>query len=213
MTSKTPENTKEWDRLEDHLDEILDLAQNVKAGENIILVGPNASGKSLFRKLINKNRKPPLYIVHASMQLRTESRPDMGALSNMGHDWPDDATSYSTIKVLKKSLASIKDNCALHIDEPEIGFSEELQKGTGTWLRTQIEGLKPQPVISIITTHSSAVAAAFQDWKLIDLGFKYKTVEEWINREIIPQDPETVMESARLFFSVIQTRINKKNKK
>jgi len=212
MTAKTKENAKEWDRLEAHLDRLIETAQNIQAGEKIILVGPNASGKSLFRKVINKGRDPRLTVVHASMQLRTESRPDMGALSSLGHDFPDDATSQSTIRVLKKSIRSVKENCVLHIDEPEIGFSEELQRGTGTWLRQQIEALKIPPVITLITTHSSLVASEFKNWRLIDLGFQYQTVEEWINRKIQPLDPELVETTAQIFFSVIQTRINNKKK-
>jgi len=208
MVAKTEENSKEWEQLEDHMDQILDLAEGLQKGDKIILVGPNASGKSLFRKLLNRGRKDKLTVVHASMQLRTESRPDMGAFSSLAHDWPEDATSQSTIRVLKKSIQSVKANCALHIDEPEIGFSEELQLGTGTWLRQKIEAIDPPPVMTIITTHSSAVASAFKDWRLIDLGFRFKTVEEWIKREIKPADPEAVENTARIMFSVIQTRIN-----
>jgi len=185
------------------------VAQSLVAGERIILVGPNASGKSLFRKLINRGRAKPWRVIHASMQLRTESRPDMGALSSIGHDWPDDATSQSTIHVIKKSLQSVKEDCVLHIDEPEIGFSDELQAGTAIWLRDRLDALAPQPVITLITTHSIPVASGFLDWRLIDLGFRFKTVEEWVTRKIEPVDPESVSATAKLVFSVIQTRINK----
>jgi hypothetical protein len=213
MIDKTEENATAWEAAEEHLDRLLDAAKSLEPSSKIILVGPNASGKSLFRKLINKGRKKPLCIVHASMQLRTESRPDMGALSSIAHDWPDNATSYSTLRALRMSINSVKENCALHIDEPEIGFSEELQAGAGTWLRKQLEALQPQPVITLITTHSREVARAFPDWKLIDLGWQFKTVDEWTSREIKPADPEAILEAGQILFSVIQTRINKATEK
>lgn len=212
MISRTETNAAEWDRLEQHVDNIIDLARGVRPGEKIILVGPNCSGKSLFRKLINGRKRKRWTIVHASMQLRTESRPDMGALSSMAHDFAEDATSQSTINVIKRSIASVKENCVLHIDEPEIGFSEELQAGTAPWLRKQLDAMPIKPVVTIITTHSIPVASGFLDWKLIDLGFRYKTVSEWIHRPIEPMDPEQVETGGQLLFSVIQQRINSQKK-
>lgn len=209
MISKTEENSQEWEKTEAHVDKIVALGKEIQDGERIILVGPNASGKSLFRKLIR--REKPLVIIHASMQLRTESRPDLGGLGCMLKDWPDDATSYSTLKNLQKSIASIRENCILHIDEPEIGFSLELQKGTGKWLRNKLEAIpNPQPVVTLITTHSPYIASAFTDWKLIDLGFKHKTVSDWINREIQEVDPNEIEEKNLIMYAVIQIRINQK---
>lgn len=216
MVSKDT-NPELWAKMDDHLDLLLLEAEKLKKGDKVLLVGPNASGKSFFRKLLSRNKKlgDKVKHVHASMALRTGSFPEMGALSSMLHDNDDDATSYSTISNVTKAIEScasyIKDGttCSLHIDEPEIGFGAELQLGTGTWLRGMLEGMSHQPVLTMVTTHSAYVGEAFLDWKLLDLGFKYKTVEEWVKRKVTPANPVDVVELNRIMFSVIQTRVNK----
>lgn len=212
MIERTEENSQAWEQAEAHLVKIIELGKSIQDGEKIILVGPNASGKSLFRRLI-KRAKPPV-VMHASMQLRTESRPDLGGLGCFLRDYPDDATSYSTLRNVEKTIASVRENCILHIDEPEIGFSQELQKGTGKWLRDKLDNAPdPQPLVTLITTHSTLVASAFLDWKLIDLGFQYQSVTEWINREITATDPDEIQEKNQIMFAVVQIRINERRSK
>lgn len=216
------DNPTLWDEMEDHFDKLIDARDSIITGDRIVLVGPNGSGKSLLRKILPgagmTDVKKDFKMVHASMDLRTGSNASMGALSSMMRDTPWLATSHSTIYSIEglirnggQWLADGK-NVGFHFDEPEIGFSEELQRGTGAWLRRQLETLKVQPVVTLVTTHSKHVADAFRDWKLIDLGFQYQTVSQWIDRKVEAIDPSSIVERVGILHDVIQTRINDRKK-
>lgn len=210
------ENLRDWEEAERHLDRLLALADSIKDGDQFLLVGPNASGKSLFRQLVGmrerrKGEKPPT-MVHSSMALRTGSHAHMGGLGGMLRDRPDDATSNATLYLVGGAIHNcqqyIKDGTpsSLHLDEPEIGSGEELQASLGPWIRAKLDEFETKPVVTMITTHSRIIARGFRDWKLVDLGFRYKTVDGWLRRKITPLDPEELAKRARTLFLVIVER-------
>lgn len=213
------EHKERWDAMEAHLDQLLELRKNVVAGDRILLVGRNASGKSLFRNLLND---PTLTVggkkikmVHSSMALRTGHFSSLGALSNMFGDNAEDATSDSSLKIMEAALRNCQrwlgegSNCGLHIDEPEVGCSEELQLSIGPWLRKRLDELTPPPTVTMITTHSRRLAENFRDWKFIDTGFEYPDIDAWLNREVKPMDIEELQLNAHTLFLVIVERQEK----
>lgn len=204
------ENRRLWEECEQQLDRIIKAADHVRKFDRILLVGPNASGKSLFRKLLPK--RMDIVMVHASMELRTSRLSHMGALAGIMADDREDPTSYSTFQNVERAISSADaylvdgKRTGLHIDEPEIGYSEEMQAGAGIWLRKKLDSMLCAPAVTIVTTHSKLVAKAFADWNFLDMGFRYETATDWIKRRISPVDPESILERSRCMSLVIAER-------
>lgn len=98
MAKETPSPREEyreqfkenWEQMERQLDQLLALRDSVQPGEKILLVGPNASGKSLFCKAMHqipRLRGEKFVMLHASMALRTGNFAELGALSHMFADF------------------------------------------------------------------------------------------------------------------------------
>ena len=203
--------------VEKQVDKILDVLDSIPMNELVILTGQNGHGKSLIRKqmpfAVQKafpkeitNKKLPRVCKSISMQLRTESRPEFGALSSMGHDWPLTPTSVSTYTLAKqlfKSLDDDKDKCYLIIDEPEIGMSRESQLAIAEFIKNKYLEYKNQLYGLLVITHSEMIVEYLKDIsKFIYLDGNI-TADAWINRKIIPTDFETLdKESSELFVAI-----------
>jgi hypothetical protein len=208
------ENLERWNQMEDHLDALIGLRDQLQPQDKVLLVGRNATGKSLFRSLLRGQHFgiEKLHLGHSSMSLRTGSFSELGGLSSMFRDMQGTATSVASLQHMETAIKSCQSwltenkTSGIHIDEPEVGCSEELQESIGPWLRTTLDALNPTPVITLVTTHSRTIAKNFQDWKFIDTGFDYKTADEWLNRKPKPLDMEELQKNARTLFLVIVER-------
>lgn len=220
MDNPTRETHPElFEELDDHLDRLIDVRNSVKPGERILLVGPNGSGKSLLRKQMPGHpelRDKQLKMVHASMALRTGNFAHMGALASMFNDFDDDATSVASVKLVSGAIRNcarwVEEGglCGLHIDEPEVGCSEETQLGMAGWMRKQLDELPEGLFVTMLTTHSRHVAAEFADWRFVDLSFEHTTLESWLNREMKPIDPEELSFRSLALFRAVLNRTKRK---
>jgi hypothetical protein len=90
-----------------------------------VITGPNVSGKSLLRKIINvHHRENKVEFIHLSQAGRCES----GIMKSMiyGNE-QDDSTGYNTLKTMLTAIKtgiSRENSFTLFFDEPEIGCSE-----------------------------------------------------------------------------------------
>ena len=190
--------------LNEHIDKIVRVTNSIELNKVSILVGDNGSGKSLVRKqLIFKiadkigldkgdNRG---VVKSVSMQRRTESRPEFGALSSMMHDLSWMLTSISTYNSIEDLIDCISqeryNKSFFVIDEPEIGMSEESQLGMAKLLKSCIPYILDNSYGLLIITHSNVFVSEFKDiadFHSLGIETDYDSADLWLNRKVEPTD-------------------------
>jgi ABC-type Mn2+/Zn2+ transport system ATPase subunit len=203
----------EQKEMESYIDYLIEVSESIKQNEVTILTGRNAGGKSFIRKLLGGSigkqlNKEKVSIPHASQELRTNTNPNLGALSGFAHDLEWLATSDNTISTIKNCLKQTKMDF-LVLDEPEIGLGEELQLGLMNYLNGKLKKLHCGV---LIITHSKNTVKHLKHDKFINL--EKMTEEEWLNREIKPLRLDDFKQFSTNLFTTIRDRINRnKNKK
>ena len=201
--------------MKEYIDKLAKIPYDMDFKGVTILTGRNSGGKSLVRKqlvfalgeFLDKPYKK-LKVPHASMQLRTDSNPSMGALSAMAHDLPWLATSHSTIECIEQIFKSKENADYLIIDEPEIGMGIPLQLGLSDYLNEQIEECKKIGKGILIITHSKTIVENVNHDHFINL-------EGMDENEWLTQTPQKIsLEEFKKFsdelFEAIRDRMNEK---
>lgn len=202
---------------EEQLAKIKEISRKVNLNEVTILTGKNGCGKSLVRKLVGYHlaeklgldpEKEPVTAA-ASLQARTESRPDLGGFSSIMHDDPTNPTSYETFKMIKQLLKVLKvDNKRfLVVDESEIGMGEELVAAFVEWFNSVFEKIPEYCYGVLVITYNRYIV---ENLKGVFLNFEGMTREEWLNRKIVSVDIEKFEEDSLELFRAIQKRLNKR---
>ena len=202
------------EHLNAHVDRIVELCKEVPLHKVTILTGGNACGKSVIRKqlaLIIPDKLDAEGISHgkstvasASMQLRTESKPEWGAFSSITHDSPWSATSDATLNMINQLFRNSSDPRYIIIDELEIGMSEELQIGFCNMLNKKLPEILEKNFGIMVITHSRHVVNTLNHDNFMNI--EGMTEDEWINREIVPIDPEDLEKWADELFKTIRDR-------
>ena len=202
------------EHLNAHVDRIVELCKEVPLHKVTILTGGNACGKSVIRKqlaLIIPDKLDAEAISHgkstvasASMQLRTESKPEWGAFSSITHDSPWSATSDATLNMINQLFRNSSDPRYIIIDELEIGMSEELQIGFCNMLNKKFPEILEKNFGVMVITHSRHVVNTLNHDNFMNI--EGMTEDEWINREIVPIDPEDLEKWADELFKTIRDR-------
>lgn len=202
------------EHLNAHVDRIVELCKEVPLHKVTILTGGNACGKSVIRKqlaLIIPDKLDDEGISHgkstvasASMQLRTESKPEWGAFSSITHDSPWSATSDATLNMINQLFRNSSDPRYIIIDELEIGMSEELQIGFCNMLNKKLPEILEKNFGIMVITHSRHVVNTLNHDNFMNI--EGMTEDEWINREIVPIDPEDLEKWADELFKTIRDR-------
>ncbi len=204
--------------FDEHIDHLIDLMENVQMHKITILTGGNGRGKSLIRKrlpfVISKKMNLSPDDAHhcvksVSMQLRTESRPEFGALSTMAHDRPWMPTSYSTFNTIKRllELAESQNNSNNYFvfDEIEIGMSSESIAGIVKYLNEEFEKIDFNKCYGImIITHSEKIVKTLKHDYFLNI--EGMTEDEWINREIVPTDFEVLYDESIKLMQTVRDR-------
>ncbi|WQJ51967.1 MAG: hypothetical protein [Hatfieldvirus porci] len=201
------------EHLNAHVDRIIDICHEIPLHKVTVLTGGNACGKSVIRKQLAihvPNKLDEECIAHndvtvasTSMQLRTENRADWGAFSSVTHDMPWNATSQSTLNMLTK-LLEVESPRFFVIDELEIGMSEELQLGFCTMINALIPELLKKHFGILVITHSRTVVKNIKHDTFINI--EGMSEDEWVNREIVPIDPENLNTWAHKLYNTIKDR-------
>lgn len=191
------------------------IMENIEPNKITILTGSNGSGKSLIRKQLcfrlSKKIKDADYrklVAEVSMQRRTEQVPEWGALSSCMHDSSWSPTSCSTYHLIKTMFNTfLKEDSSkryLVIDEPEIGMSKESQLGLVNYLVSKIDDILKYTHGLLIITHSEVIVDALKDKAVFLNTDKDCSVEEWLNRELVPVDLEELEEDSNNLFHAIE---------
>ena len=201
-----------------HIDHLIDIVNEVPMHKVTILTGGNGRGKSFIRKMMRYRVEHEFDLPQGShclrstsMQSRTESRPDMGALSGMLHDLPWNPTSTSTyhnIKmVMKDGNAGDLKGTYIVLDEIELGMSVESILGIVKFINEKYEEIKDKVYGMMVITHSDVVVKNLKHDCFLNI--EGMTEDEWINREIVPTDFEKLRDEAIGLMHAIEDR-NKK---
>ncbi len=199
--------------MEDYLNKIAEIPYKMDFSSVTILTGRNAGGKSLIRKqlvfaLSEKLDIPwkKLFIPHASLQLRTEPKPEMGALAQLASDLPWIASSASTIEVIKKVFSKKDKANYIIIDEPEIGLGVPLQLGLCDYINEQIEECKKLGIGVLVITHSKTIVENIKHENFINL--EDMDENEWLTH--IPQkiSIDEFEKFSSDFFVTVRDRMN-----
>ena len=185
----------------------------------MVVVGDNAGGKSLLRRLfqtfLKKNKSDQTEVIHLSQQGRSTS----GFVRTVVYGSEDDgATSVISARTLVNSIRTSRGRENKHFiiyDEPEIGMSDESDLGAAIWLKEQLQDCPEQLRGIIICTHSRQFASQLMKLpysKFIWMHHPEATVREWLDRTIKPIDPQKLMDVGLARWRKI-TKIFEKNRK
>lgn len=206
------------EHLDEHINRLVQIMDEIEINKVTILTGGNALGKSLIRKqlpfhIVDKLKDVGIeqdirhVVTSTSMQARTESRPDWGALSSCMHDMPWSSTSDSTIHMLDMLLKERDEKRYFVIDELEIGMSREVAIGTAMYVNNQLKNLLKISYGLLVITHSADVVKTIKHDKFINI--EGLSEEEWINRNVEPVDPKDIQEWANELFKRVEERSKK----
>jgi len=176
-----------------------------------ILTGNNGSGKSVIRKQLpfafqnlyelEKVSETQGWIMSTSMDARTGSNAEWGALSGIMNDTSWVATSQNTFHSIKGLLDSAERSEKVKyvvIDEYEIGCSEETIVALAQYISQRIQKLLEDKKIigAMVITHSRLGVEHIKFDHFVNI--EGRTYEEWKNREIVPTNLEE-LEANELF--------------
>lgn len=181
----------------------------------VIITGPNTCGKSVLRKIIhNRCGDANLMYVSCSQEGRTSSS-GLQRLMMYGNE-NEDSTGYNSAKQLISCMKSIKKYdkpCVVMLDEPEIGCSEEVQAAIGERIADELSNMEAMPAVKcfFMVTHSRQVIshvmrAKPSHWRLADDGM---TLDQFLNREIVPANLEALIEQGKKTWSVVNNLTRK----
>ncbi len=210
---------------EKHIERIKEILTTIPVDQMTILTGGNGHGKSLIRKQMPyavqrahpevQDKDLPKVCKSVSMQLRTESRAEFGALSSMMHNMPWNPTSTETYSLIKRLFF----NCFkedddkkyyLIIDEPEIGMAREPQVSIARYIKMRFEECRDRMYGLLVTTHSEDIVKELIDVAaFIDIN-GCEDAKSWLNREIIPTDFEQLTKESNELYQAINENSKKK---
>ena len=190
---------------EEQIDRLIQIIESVPLdGKITILTGSNGSGKSLIRKQIlfeisrKTGKEKGKCVASTSLESRTSSNPEWGALSSIMQDDGWMPSSFETLKKIK-GLLNVKDRYII-IDEPELGMGEETVMALVNFLNESFSNLDESILGVMIITHNRYIVSNLRHDHFANTD-GIKTSEEWLNRELIPTDLEALSEN-KLFFAI-----------
>lgn len=173
-------------------DEALLSARLTDGDENsrvAVLVGDNASGKSLFVRLLTefcKTAKPRREPIQVSMRHRTATGMHRAFMYGALGDEIDSTGNVSMIAVTGAvSTAKGRETPNwLMLDEPDTGLSESYARALGNWLAQEFDGLGARTEGVVLVTHSRALVeslfrhSSHRPW-FVHMG-GIQTPQEWL---------------------------------
>jgi len=185
--------------IEEHIDGLADTIESTPIeGKITILTGSNGSGKSLIRKQLPfhigrlSGIEPNKCVASTSLEARTSSNPEWGALGVAMQDTPWLPTSYATINMIE-NLIKIK-NKYIVIDEPEIGMGEETVMALVNFLNEKFSNLDDSVLGVMVITHNRYIVSNLRHDHFANTD-GLKSSEEWLNRELVPTDLEALKQN------------------
>lgn len=196
----------------DAYERLLDIFTDWNTKGVTILTGNNGSGKSVIRRHIpaiyrdnKKNKKVDTkgWVKSTSMDARTSSNPEWGAMSSIMQDTGWIATSQNTYHNISSLFKAVEKGGTkyLIIDEFEIGCSEETILAIAKFISDNLERLIAEGKLegACIITHSRVACTHIKHDHFVNM--EGLNEEQWTIREVIPTDLEE-LDRNELFFHI-----------
>jgi hypothetical protein len=171
----------------------------------VLVLGENASGKSVFRRIVQGAcKRNSLECMQLSMQGRNA---EFGGLRSMVYgNEGSEATSVNSLKGVKKGIETCRGRETPHVifwDEPDIGLSENSAAGAGLALARFAQAPGPQTVAAFVVCHSRAMVKQMLAGKphYIHLGVPAeeapKTLRAWLKKPVVLTEIDDVIAVSR----------------
>lgn len=185
------------DIRDDYLDMIGLDRHDCDDAKVLVVTGENAAGKSFLRRIfshfIRENHK--VEVMHLSQEGRAREGIERAFLYGAESEESTGNITAGTFTTGFRTSRGRDNDHILLWDEPEIGLAEEAQLGAAQFMVKQLADMPPKLRGLIVMTHSRHFVSTLmqvEGAKFVNLGHQYKTADEWLNRPIVPVDPETV---------------------
>lgn len=183
--------------LEKHIEHLVSVLDGIPEGKISILTGSNGSGKSVIRKQLSSRLKT----AQTSLEQRTSSNPNFGALSGIMQDTGWLPSSEQTLTKIEGLVEKNSKDRYVIIDEPEIGMGEETVMALCSYLNNQFEEkMKSKEVLGfLVITHNRYLIEHLKTDNFFCTDEEITTKKEWLNRKLIPTDLADLKEN-KLFY-------------
>jgi predicted ATPase len=190
---------------EDRIARIVDVRDSIDTGKVTILTGGNGSGKSFIRKqmqLICKEDSIPCWAV--SMDQRAGFDSNGTGMMAFSRDCEWLPTSVNTLDRMRDFGTKTRGTFGI-LDEIELGMSEESQYGVALYINKQLEEFRKNNKGLLIITHSKYIARYVDADEFINI--EGMTKQEWLDREIVPTDFDSLDHDSSELFRALQDRM------
>ena len=199
----------------EHVNRLIDLADEIEPGKLTILTGGNESGKSFILKILWQRLAGKLgfkfedksRIAEISMMKRCGLDYNCGINFLRDDDWI--ATSQNSFKLAKDVLGDKMDGRFIVMDEPEIGFSEEAQLTLAKYINSRKDQVLNKNYGILVITHSRIMVKEIQSDVFLNIEGLSKDV--WLTREVIPFNIDQFEKDAEDLFVTIRDRSKTKS--
>ncbi len=179
-----------------------------------IIIGPNASGKSLIRKVMTAEyHYSKKFLLHLSQEARTTSGIPRAFIYGTEEY---DSTGYNSIRTFITAIENIKvktEPTGLFIDEPEIGCSEDVQLSLGEHLAKEFDSMTSLDCCYVVT-HSKAFVEPLMSLNPSCLSLvENLTLESWLDKKPTSVDLQQVIKNGQDMWRKIEKIIEEGKKK
>lgn len=192
--------------VEDRINRIVDIRDSIDFDKVTILTGENGGGKSFIRKqiqLICKNKSIPCWTVSMDQRAGFDSNGTGMIVFSRDCEWLP--SSVNTFDRMRDFGTKTHDTFGI-LDEIEIGMSEESQCGAALYINKQLEEFRKNNRGLLIITHSRHIVRYVDADEFINI--EGTTKQEWLDREIIPTDFDSLDHDSSELFRALQDKMN-----
>lgn len=196
--------------LNPKLHHLLGLPPSIPTSTILLVTGDNASGKSLFRRVLaTYYQKQQLETITLSQQARSQSGLPRAVIYG---DEEDEATGAISANALSKSFHQRTKPYVLIFDEPEIGMGEEAQLGAAIFLQQHCSNLPQNCEGIVLFTHSRILISSLKHMThFIWLHHPNHSVNDWLNRTLLPILPSELVKKGKEKWHQINDYLKDKN--
>lgn len=185
----------------------------------IVVVGDNASGKSFFRRIIQLLcQKNKVECIALSVEARSGGSHMYGPLRAMIYgDESWQSTGVLSSHTVTTGIKTCRGRDRQHVifwDEPDLGLSESWAAGVGQAICQFTRDCPKKTVAAVVVTHSRPLVARLLPAKPVYLHLGCEpseapqTLQEWLDRPIVPRDLEDLSDESHKRFKLIQRILN-----
>jgi hypothetical protein len=180
----------------------------------VLVVGENATGKSLLRRLVCRNAQTAGHEpINVSMAGRV--RQGVERLFVYGSE-SDESTGRNSAGTVTKGIATCRSRERSHIifwDEPDLGLSDRWSAGVGVAIREFALAMPDATVGAFVVTHSKSLVRQIVecDSNFVGLGPDCPaTVGHWLDASATPAPIEELAERSNALRTRVSMVLNRK---